>query len=265
MDRSVSHTSSIDHGCCTIKNFTDVEMVKKVNEDVRPYLETDKRGETSRCTNLVRRSQTVQETWIVDPLVRKLTGYVVDKTTSNFYGKSKHAYMSEAICSIVMTFDVGSSIKVQWLHRDDKNFHVDQEDQTATGYRRRSDTTFEGGAATAVPDSHRWRLGRAPRTSEERVAEMEVTHYCVMLGDLHYAGSANITESEQRILHGFFLTRGFYRGEENIYLANSDEDALSWSPGVQKILFVNFKAPLWHLRDEQLDKVGDFDLLQEAN
>jgi ectoine hydroxylase-related dioxygenase (phytanoyl-CoA dioxygenase family) len=103
---------------------------------------------------------------------------------------------------------------------------------------------------------------------------MEVTDCWVMLGGLYHAGGANITESERRILHGFFFARGFYRGEENIYLANSAEDVLSWSPEVQKIMgyelsspnigFVNFKTPLQHLRGEQLDEYGDFDPSQEA-
>jgi ectoine hydroxylase-related dioxygenase (phytanoyl-CoA dioxygenase family) len=95
-------------------------------------------------------------------------------------------------------------------------------------------TTFENGATTAIPGSHLWGSDRAPRTSEAIVAEMEVTDCWVMLGGLYHAGGANIIESERRILHGFFFARGFYRGEENIYLANSAEDVLSWSPEVQR-------------------------------
>ncbi|KAL2801261.1 hypothetical protein BJX66DRAFT_331431 [Aspergillus keveii] len=291
-DESAIIGAIVQDGCCIIKNFTDVETVRTVNEEVRPYIEADKpwKGdlfppETRRCTNLVGRSQTVRDKWIVDPLIRKLTGRFVDKTTSNFYGETKHTYTSEAICSIAMTFDIGPSAKAQRLHRDDKNFHIDHEDQIATGYRKGSDvmmafmvpgvkTTFENGATTAIPGSHLWGPDRAPRTSEAIVAEMEVTDCWVMLGGLYHAGGANITESERRLLHGFFFARGFYRGEENIYLANSAEDVLSWSPEVQKIMgyelsspnigFVNFKTPLQHLRGEQLDEIGDFDPSQEA-
>jgi hypothetical protein len=32
----------IQDGCCVIKNFTDVETVKKVNAEVQPYLDQDK-------------------------------------------------------------------------------------------------------------------------------------------------------------------------------------------------------------------------------
>ncbi|KAL5343422.1 hypothetical protein BJX70DRAFT_385559 [Aspergillus crustosus] len=280
-------------GCCIIKNFTDLETVEKVNEETRPYIEADKpwKGdlfppETRRCANLVGRSRTVREKWIIDPLVRKLTSRFVDKTTSNYYGETKHTYTSEAICSIAMTFDIGPGAKAQRLHRDDKNFHVDHEDQTAAGYRAGSDvmmnmmvpgvkTTFENGATLAIPGSHLWSSDRIPRNSEAVVAEMDVTDCWVMLGGLYHAGGANITENERRILHGFFFCRGFYRQEENIYLANSAEQVLSWSPEVQKMMgyelsspnigFVNFRTPLQHLRGEQLDEFGDFDASQEAS
>jgi hypothetical protein len=32
----------VQDGCCIIKNFTDVETVKTVNKEVRPYIEADK-------------------------------------------------------------------------------------------------------------------------------------------------------------------------------------------------------------------------------
>lgn len=32
----------IEDGCCIIKNFTDVETIKKVNAEAKPYLDADK-------------------------------------------------------------------------------------------------------------------------------------------------------------------------------------------------------------------------------
>ncbi|KAL3477795.1 hypothetical protein BJX99DRAFT_269668 [Aspergillus californicus] len=291
-DESAILRAIVQDGCCIIKNFTDVATVKQVNEEARPYIEADKpwKGdlfppETRRCTNLVGRSKTVRETWILDPLIRKLTATFVDKTTSNFYGETKHTYTSEATCSIAMTFDIGPGAKAQRLHRDDKNFHVDHLDQTETGYQVGSDvmmacmvpgvnTTFENGATLAIPGSHLWGSDRAPKTDEATVAEMEVGDCWVMVGGLYHAGGANITENEHRLLHGFFFERGYLRQEENIYLANTTQDVLSWSPQVQKIMgyelsspnigFVHFRTPLQHLRGEQLDEYGDFDDSQEA-
>ncbi|KAL5003718.1 hypothetical protein BDV10DRAFT_190631 [Aspergillus recurvatus] len=246
-DESAIIRAIIRDRCCIIKNFTDVDTVKKANEETRPYLEADKpwKGdlfppETRRCTNLVGRSKTVREKWIVDPLIRKITRTFIDKTTSNYYGETKHTYTSEA------------------------DFHVDHEDQTKTGYRAGSDvmmnfmvpgvkTTFDNGATLAIPGSHLWGSDRVPKANETIYAEMD---------------------DEHRILNGFFFCRGFYRQEENPYLCNSTMNVLSWSPEVQRIMgyelsspnigFVHFKTPLQHLRGDRIEEFGDFDASQEA-
>ncbi|KAJ5301785.1 hypothetical protein N7508_006648 [Penicillium antarcticum] len=281
----------IEDGCCVIKNFTDVETVTRVNAEVQPYLDQDKpwKGnlfpeETRRCANLAGRSKTARETWLVDRLIRTLAAKFIDKTTSNFYGATKHTDTSEAVCSIAMTFDIGPGAKAQRLHRDDKNYHVDHEDQGATGYRVGSDvmmafmvpgvqTTVENGATLAIPGSHLWGSDRAPLMHEAGAAQMDVTDCWVMLGGLYHAGGANMTETEWRKVHGMFFTRGFYRQEENSYLANSAEEVLSWSPAAQKVMgfelpspnigFVGFQPPLDYLRGAGVDSFGDFDPSQE--
>ncbi|KAJ5558723.1 Phytanoyl-CoA dioxygenase [Penicillium sp. DV-2018c] len=290
-DVSAITQAIINDGCVIIKNFTDLETIAKVNTETKPYIDADKpwKGdlfppETRRCANLVGRSKTAREQWLVDPLIRTLTSKFVDKTTTNFYGETKHTYTSEAICSIALTFDVGPGAKAQRLHRDDKNFHVDHEDQTAAGYRVGSDvmmafmipgvkTTVENGATIAIPGSHLWGADRAPKQHEAVAAEMEPTDCWVMLGGLYHAGGANVTESEHRTLHGFFFSRGYFRQEENAYLANKPEEVLSWAPEAQKIMgyelsspnigFVNFLHPVQYLRGEEVDSFGDFDPSQE--
>ncbi|KAJ5979322.1 hypothetical protein N7501_002664 [Penicillium viridicatum] len=78
---------------------------------------------------------------------------------------------------------------------------------------------------------------------------------------------------EWRTLHGMFFTRGIYRQEENIYLANSAGEVLRWSPKAQKALgyelsspnigFVEFKTPIQYLRGADVDAFGNFDPSQE--
>jgi hypothetical protein len=41
-DESAIIGAIVQDGCCIIKNFTDVETVRTVNEEVRPYIEADK-------------------------------------------------------------------------------------------------------------------------------------------------------------------------------------------------------------------------------
>ncbi|EXJ91452.1 hypothetical protein A1O1_04564 [Capronia coronata CBS 617.96] len=278
-------------GCCIVKNFTDAATVAQVNAETRPYLEADVpwKGdlfppETRRCSNLAGRSRTVREKWLVDPLIRACNAKFVDKTTSNFYGETKHTYTSEAVCSIAVTFDIGPGGKAQRLHRDDKNYHVHHPDQTQTGYQIGTDvemaflvagvkTTIENGATLAIPGSHLWGSDRAPKVEEATYAEMEAGDCWIMLGGLYHAGGANITNNERRIVHGLFFTRGFLRQEENIYLANSADDVLSWSDAAQKALgytlsspnigFVEFKTPLQYLHGVPADALGDFDPSQE--
>ncbi|KIW70759.1 hypothetical protein PV04_03000 [Phialophora macrospora] len=283
------------NGCCIVKNFTDAATVQQVNRETRPYLDADVPWEgdlfppeTRRCANLAGRSRTAREKWLVDPLVRACTAKFVDKTTSNYYGETKHTYTSEAQCSIAMTFDIGPGAKAQRLHRDDKNYHVDHPDQTETGYRYGTDvelafmvpgvlTTKDNGATLAIPGSHLWPSDWVPKLGDEKVtyAEMEVGDCWIMLGSLYHAGGANITRDEKRTVHGLFFVRGYLRQEENVYLANSAEEVTSWSPEAQKVLgysisspnlgFVEFVPPVAYLAGVRpaMGNQKDFDASQE--
>lgn len=240
--------------------------------------------ETRRCANLCGRSKTAREVWLVDELIRTITAKFMDKTTSNFYGETKHTYTSEAVCSIAVTMEIGPGGKPQRLHRDDKNYHVDHLDQTQTGYRFGSDvmmafmmpgvkTTKESGATMVIPGSHLWDQDRVPQLSEVTYAEMDIGDCSIHLGSTFHAGGGNVTQDIKRTMHSIFFTRGYYRQEENIYLANSRDDVLSWSPEAQKRLgyslsspnigFVNFRMPLQYLQGDADGDFGDFDPSQE--
>ena len=220
----------------------------------------------------------------MDPLVRKLLAQFIDKTTSNYYGETKHTYTSEAICTIALTFDVGPGAKAQRLHRDDKNYHVDHIDQTQTGYKLGSDvmmgfmvagmqTTYENGATLAIPGSHLWGADRAPKVGEATHAAMNPGDCWVMLGSVYHGAGANATATERRIVHGMFFVRGFLRQEENTYLLNAAEDVLSWSPEAQKAMgytlsrpnigYALFRTPLDYMAGREPDGYGDFDPSQE--
>ena len=232
------------------------------------------------------RSETARENWLVDPLVRALNREFVDKTTSNYYGETKHTYTSEAICSIATTMEIGPGGKAQRLHRDDKNYHVEHVDQTETGYRANSDVmmafmipgvnmTKENGATLVIPGSHLWGSDRAPKVHEAIPMEVGVTDCFVMLGGTYHGGGSNVTTSEKRTLHAMFFIRGHLRHEENVYLANSYADVFTWSPEAQKAMgytlsspnigFVYFKTPLTYMRNEEVDSFGDFDPSQEKH
>lgn len=78
----------------------------------------------------------------MDSLVDNLTSTFIDKITSNYYGLTKHTYTSRAIINTALYLEIGPGGKANHLHRDDKNHHVDNLDQTKTGYRIGSDVSM---------------------------------------------------------------------------------------------------------------------------
>jgi ectoine hydroxylase-related dioxygenase (phytanoyl-CoA dioxygenase family) len=250
-----------EDGAVIIKNFTTPELVDQVNADTRPYLDSDKPWhgaifppETRRCTRLVSRSQTVREQWLVSPVVDELTEYFLAKTTSNYYGAEKHTYTTHPILNISVTIETRPGSKAQRLHRDDKNFHVDHIDQTATGYQVGSDvgmgflipgvhTTVENGATQVLPGSHLWGMERWPKAENLAFATMQKGDAYCMLGGTYHAGGENTTIDQTRPMHGLFFVRGVMRSEENQYLIHSKEEVLSWSPKVQRIMGFHLSSP----------------------
>ena len=179
-----------------------------------------------------------------------------------------------------MWSELGPGGKAQRLHRDDKNYHVDHVNQQATGYQVGSDvmlafmipgirTTRENGATLAIPGSHLWDNDTAPKVEEAIFAEMEVGECFVMLGSVFHGGGTNTTQDVRRILHGLFFRKGYYRQEENAYLANRAEDVLPWSSEAQKLLgyhlstpnigYLDFVPPVDYLRsgDVKPDRLRD--------
>ena len=235
---------------------------------------------------MIGRSKTAREEWLVDPLIRQLNAEFIDRTTSNYYGETKHTYTSEAVCTVSLSFSIGPGAKAQRLHRDDKNYHAAHSDQTTSGYQKGSDielafffpgvkTTRANGATLAIPGSHLWSSEVVPKLNDDvAYAELEVGDVWVMLGSVYHAGGANTTTDEHRIIHGLFFTPGYMRQEENVYLANTAQEVLTWSPEAQKIAgfaisspnigFVNFVSPVQYLQNGGVvDQYSDLDASQE--
>lgn len=78
------------------------------------------------------------------------------KTTSDFYGAEEHTYTTHPIINTALTIETRPGSKAQRLRRDDKNFHVEHEDQTKLRYRVGCDV----GMAFLTPGWRRgWRMG----------------------------------------------------------------------------------------------------------
>lgn len=57
-----------------------------------------------------------------------------------------------------------------------------------------------------------------------------------MLSSCLHGGSANKTEHEERLLYSLFMTRGYFRQEENQYLTYPAELVKTWPEEVQKLI-----------------------------
>ncbi|KAH0286442.1 hypothetical protein M436DRAFT_86216 [Aureobasidium namibiae CBS 147.97] len=247
-----------------IQDFTHPDTVEKVNKETQPFSETDKPWigslfppETRRCSNLIGRSKTAIKEWLVDPLIRRLNAEFIDKTTHNYYGETRHTYTSEASCAISVSF----SIDPEELLRD--CFAT-----TKTGMRLIS---IRPRQVIRKVQTHLWSSELVPRPGDDVVyAEHDVGEVWVMLGGVYHADGANTTSDKWRVVHGLFFTRGSMRQEEDVYLANTAEEVLSWSPEAQKIagcsissqnvIFVNFLSPIqYFLTGGVVDHYGDLD------
>jgi ectoine hydroxylase-related dioxygenase (phytanoyl-CoA dioxygenase family) len=136
-------------GGVIVTNFTTKPIIDKVNAETQPWLDNDKpwQGalfppETRRCTRLVGRSKTVRENWLTHPTLTAVTDHFLCKTTKNWYDQERHTYTSYPVLSISLTMDVRPGGKGQRLHRDNKVFHWEHTDRTATGYEKESDVSM---------------------------------------------------------------------------------------------------------------------------
>ncbi|KAF1986103.1 phytanoyl-CoA dioxygenase family protein [Aulographum hederae CBS 113979] len=271
------------------ENYTSLEDLEKVNNDTRPYLDADRpwKGllfppETRRCSKLVGRSETAREKWMVDQRLTNVLNYFLCKTTKNWYSQKQFTYTTYPVLSISITMDVRAGAKGQRLHRDDKNYHTDHKDQTATGYQRESDvemavlvpgceTTVENGATLVIPGSHLWNDTRTPQYTETTHATMLPGSALIFLGSLYHAGGTNSTNlpsstspPQNRPMHGLFFNRGTVRTEENQYIAYPPSVINTWSRDAKiragfncsnpNVGMVEFMTPMDYLEGRDIDK-----------
>lgn len=64
-----------------------------------------------------------------------------------------------------------------------------------------------------------------------------------MLASCYHGGSANTTEDEYRLLFATFVTRGFLRQEENMFLAVPRDVTLKYSRDIQKFMGYSLSDP----------------------
>jgi len=172
------------------------------------------------------------------------------------------------------------------LHRDDylhHNIHTevpapwnDERDKTresAVGlFVAGTNTHRANGATRFIPGSHLWGNDRKtpPKESDTFYAELTKGDAFLMLASCFHGGSANTTTDEHRLVFGTFVTRGWLRQEENMYLAVPKEVVMSYPRKTQQMIgyfgaapgcgLVDLMDPIYQLYPEELATAnpGDF-------
>ncbi|KAL2068432.1 hypothetical protein VTL71DRAFT_16530 [Oculimacula yallundae] len=274
--------SIIVNGGVIIRNFLDIDAVKTIEHDVRPYIDADKSwsGEffpkqTRRVTGLAAKSPTFLNSMIMDPLWNYLTRSLLTSRHTSWAGQEQHTSVSLPQVSATIVFSIGPGAKDQVLHRDDGNSHnvlpeitIDQykpaRDETIGLFVAGSKTTRQNGATRFVPRSHlQHTFTKPPNDSVDPdvciYAEMDPGDAFMMLGSCYHGGSANKTVDQERLVFATFSTKGYLRQEENQYLVLSKEQVLSLDEATQRELgysvsepyvgWIEYTQPFLYLKD----------------
>ena len=204
-----------------IDNFLNEDGLKRIKNDLKPYLEVTKNGqdeftgfETKRVGALMARSKTCQDL-ALDPFINQMA--------DNFLGPHCESYQLHFTSAI----QIGPGESSQILHRDRGVWggYIPRkiETQFSTVWAI-SDFTKENGATQVVPGSHKWHKDRQPLPEEIAYAEMKAGSVFIYTGSVLHGGGTNNTD-EPRL--GVFLhyAPSWLRQEENQYLSCPPEVA----------------------------------------
>ncbi|KAH6679238.1 hypothetical protein B0J14DRAFT_471905, partial [Halenospora varia] len=154
---------------------------------------------------------------------------------------------------------IGPGAHAQGLHRDDYIHHNvhdevpapwdderDKHRETAIGlFVAGVKTSKANGATGFIPGSHLWGNDRPepPNEDDYFYAELNKGDAFIMLASCYHGGSANTTTDEYRLLFGTFVTRGYLRQEENMFLAVPREKVLGYDRNIQKFMGYSLSDP----------------------
>lgn len=118
-----------------------------------------------------------------------------------------------------------------------------------------SRSTAQNGATRFVPGSHLWDYSiRLANENPSIQIEMERGDAFLMLSGCFHGGSENKTTDEIRTLYSVLSTRGYFRQEENQYLAHDMEKVKNLPLWLQKFAGYSISEPFmgWVEMDDPL-------------
>ena len=207
--------------CVVIDRLAPPERLKRLQEELSPYLEATRHGpdefsgkHTRRTGGLIARSPTARAL-IQNPLVLGSVGCVLA------HARNFQIHLTQVI-------SIGPGESAQAIHRDQWAFDFfpfpkGYEVQCNTLWAM-TDFTEENGATRVIPGSHRFEDRREFEESDTLPAEMEAGSVLLYTGALYHGAGANRSDATR---YGLNITYAlaWLRQEENQYLSVPQEIA----------------------------------------
>ncbi|MEM7099602.1 MAG: phytanoyl-CoA dioxygenase family protein [Pseudomonadota bacterium] len=219
-------------GAAIIADLISPEVVRKMIEEVTPYIDTTSMGKddftgrlTKRTGALVARTPTCRDL-IMHPSILSSAREFLSPWTEKII-----LHLTQTIC-----IHPGSA--QQPLHRDRLAWgnHIPQsiEPQFNTIWAL-TDFTVENGATRCIPGSHKWDWDQRGQEDEIVQAEMSAGSVFVYTGSVLHSGGANNSQAP-RLGVNLTYTLGWLRQEENQYLSCPPHIARTLDPELQDLL-----------------------------
>ncbi|KAL4813822.1 hypothetical protein BDW67DRAFT_177639 [Aspergillus spinulosporus] len=255
-------------GAVIVRELVSPADVDQAYEEVRPCLEQRPRWdgsffpkETQRTPNLIAISPTYTRTQMMNPLFHQLCDHFLTTRSWNWWGDEWSQSVSRPYVSATSALRVGPGAKAQPLHRDDFVSHNYIVESSTFNYRQQVSITMivagckvtkENGGTQFIPGSHLWGSNRPnpPKVSDCTYASMEKGDALVLFSSLYHGGGHNTTPDEHRLVFTTCAIRGYFRQEENQYLAVPMQRVREYDRKTQKFIGYSISEPACGHADE---------------
>ncbi|KAI1610495.1 hypothetical protein EDD36DRAFT_490737 [Exophiala viscosa] len=274
-------------GGVIIRNFVPLDIIDQANKEIWPQIEKEQAWsgeffpkETRKCTSLVRHSPTYTNRFLMHPLYQAVADHFLTTRNHFWWGNSWKESVSKPQAHTGAAMCIGPGAKAQPLHRDDylhHNVHTevdiwddgrDRMRESAVGlFVAGSDTSVANGATRFIPGSHLWGNYERKSPPDESLAvyaELNKGDAFFMFASCFHGGSANTTTDSHRLVYSTFVTRGWLRQEDNMYLSIPHDVLMQYDRKIQKFLgyscsdpgcgLVDDLDPIYQLYPEELAK-----------
>ena len=217
------------NGAIYIRNLVSKDDINSIVQEMRPHLDDDIPWEgvcfppqTKRLCGVVAKSDTYRKKVVMNPLWLALSEETLSTTSSGWFGDIKAESVSRPILGGTVCFRVCPGAGAQGLHRDSMAHHLVNPRTTTEEYKLDREvslslflagtrTTKENGATRFCPGSHLEATEEPPSEDRAMYAEMEPGDALVMFSSVYHAGSANLSQNEERLVFATFMNRGTLR------------------------------------------------------